>query len=179
MRHVALLRGINVGGKRTIPMTELAALFAKAGARDVTTYIQSGNVVFTGDGAKVARAAAAAIAKRYGFEVPVITRSAAQLREVVTKNPFAREPTKALHVAFLADAPAAATAAKLDPARGGTDRFALVGRDIYLCCPDGLARTKLSNSYFDTTLATTSTLRNWNTVLALIERLGEGSLRSS
>src|SRR5690242_4828005 len=119
---VALLRGINVGGNNKLPMRELAALFADAGAREVATYIQSGNVVFDAPAQADRRIAAAvgkAIAARFGLTVPVVTRSAAELAAVIGKNPFlaAGKPEKALHVMFLADAPSRAQLGALDPAR--------------------------------------------------------------
>jgi uncharacterized protein (DUF1697 family) len=175
--HVALLRGVNVGGKNKLPMKELAAIFTDAGASDVQTYIQSGNVVLRA-GAALARrlpaAVAAAISKRFGFEVPVVMRTAGELREVTRQNPFSRAgaEVRSLHVAFLASRPDPARAGSLDADRSPPDRFELQGREIYLHCPNGIARTKLTNAYFDSRLATTSTVRNWKTVLKLVELSG-------
>jgi uncharacterized protein (DUF1697 family) len=106
--------------------------------------------------------------------VPVVVRSADELCAVARANPFLRKAsdTAALHVAFLADAPAADKVAVLDPKRSPPDEFAVVGREIYLRCPTGMAKTKLTNAYFDSKLATISTARNWNTVLKLIELAG-------
>jgi uncharacterized protein (DUF1697 family) len=172
--HVALLRGINVGGKNKLPMKDLVAMFVEAGGADVRTYIQSGNVVFRASpkvAARVPGLVTAAIAERFGFRVPVVLRTADELHEATAHNPFlaAGADPAALHVLFLADAPSAARAAALDPDRSPGDAFALRGRDVYLHCPHGLARTKLTNDYFDRKLATVSTGRNWNTVLRLLE----------
>jgi uncharacterized protein (DUF1697 family) len=172
--HVALLRGINVGGKNLVPMKALAEMFAKAGCSDVETYIQSGNVLFLASEATASRAeglVTRAIRERFGFEIPVITRSTAELREIATQNPFLRAGAdpKTLHVVFLADVPEPARVASLDPNRSPPDEFVVVGREIYLRCPNGLGRTKLSNQYLDSKLATTSTVRNWNTTLKLLE----------
>jgi uncharacterized protein (DUF1697 family) len=175
--RIALLRGINVGGKNLVPMKELAALFAAAGCSEVATYIQSGNVIFRAP-AKLAPKLPAQLTKaieaRFGCRVPVVVRTAGELRRVAEENPFLRERADpdALHVAFLADEPAAARVAALDPKRSPTDRYLVRGREIYLHCPDGLARTKLTNQYFDSQLATTSTVRNWRTVLKLLELSG-------
>jgi uncharacterized protein (DUF1697 family) len=171
--YVALLRGINVGGKNKLPMNDLVAMFAAAGCADVRSYIQSGNVVFRASAdlaARVPALVAAAIAERFGYRVPVIVRTADELRDVSERNPFlaAGADPSALHVMFLAGRPDPARAAALDPNRSPGDAFALRGREIYLHCPHGLARTKLTNDYFDTKLATTSTVRNWNTVLRLL-----------
>jgi uncharacterized protein (DUF1697 family) len=171
--YVALLRGINVGGKNKLPMKDLIALCTEAGCGDVRTHIQSGNVLFSA-APKLAGGLAADIARRIeaecGFGVPVVLRDAAELAAVPHDNPFAKgtDPDH-LHVAFLATAPSKAQIAALDPQRSPPDRFAVRGRDIYLALPNGVARSKLTNAYFDSKLATVSTLRNWRTVLKLIE----------
>jgi uncharacterized protein (DUF1697 family) len=174
-RHVALLRGINVGGKNMLPMKELASLFAKAGCTDVATYIQSGNVLFSGDSTVVAGLAAAIshqIDEHFGLRVPVVLRSVAELTAAIRNNPFLRAGTEdLLHVYFLAGVPDAADVAGLDAARSAPDAFAVVGREIYLQLPHGMARTKLTNVYFDSKLRTVSTARNWRTVLKLAELL--------
>ena len=176
--HVALLRGINVGGKHSVPMKPLAEMFTEAGCRDVRTHIQSGNVVFAAS-ATLARTLpariAAGIEERWGFAAPVQTRSVADLRAVVRANPFlARgDDPGTLAVLFLADAPGAKKLAALDPQRSPGDAFAARAREIYLACPNGMARTKLTNAWFDAQLATVGTFRNWRTTLALLE-IAEG-----
>ena len=172
--HVALLRGINVGGKNLLPMKELVKLFEKAGASEVETYIQSGNVVFRTPAAALdgfESEMAAAIEKRFGLRVPVVLRTAKEVATVLEKNPFLSRgaETSALHVAFLAGKPAAADAAKLDPERSPGDEFELRGRDLYLHLRNGVAKSKLTNDYLDRTLKTVATVRNWNTVGKLVE----------
>jgi len=172
--YVALLRGINVGGKNKLPMKSLVTVFEQLGCTAVKTYIQSGNVVFRAPPALAARLperVSAEIAARFRLSVPVIVRSAAELRVVVRDNPHlaaGAEPDK-LHVAFLADGPAAAAVARLDPERSPPDELVVRGREIHLHLPNGVGRSKLTNQYFDRVLSTTSTLRNWKTVLALLE----------
>jgi uncharacterized protein (DUF1697 family) len=170
--HVALLRGVNVAGKNTLPMADLVDLFEGAGCGDVETYIQSGNVLFRAKNAVARRVPAlisGAIADRFGYQVPVVMRSAAELYEIANGNPFVGAEVKALHVAFLAKEPAADRIASLDPDRSPPDQFMVRGQEIYLCCPKGLGRSKLTNKYFDSKLGTTSTLRNWKTVLHLAQ----------
>jgi uncharacterized protein (DUF1697 family) len=176
MKHVALLRGVNVGGKNSLPMADLAAMFTAAGCTEVRTYIQSGNVVFVAKAAVAARVptvVAAAIEKRFGFQSPVVVRTADALRLVGEKNPFlsSRVDTTRLHVAFLADAATAARVATLDPKRSPPDAFRVAKdrRELYLHFPNGAGKTKLTNVYLDKTLGTVSTMRNWNTVTKLIE----------
>lgn len=172
--HVALLRGINLGGKNRLPMKDLAEMFRKVGCDDVQTYVQSGNVLFRAPKATAGRVPARvseAIERDFGLDVPVVTRTAAELAKIVGRNPFLGPgvETKALHVAFLLDRPRKKNVDALDPKRSPPDRFAVAGREIYLHCPNGVARTKLTTQYFDSRLETTSTLRNWKTTLKLLE----------
>ncbi|MDE2938770.1 MAG: DUF1697 domain-containing protein [Chloroflexota bacterium] len=172
--NIALLRGINVGGKNRLQMKELAAMFVDAGCEDVRTYIQSGNVLFRSEPAlngEVRALVSAAILSRFGYNVPIITRTSQELGDVVRDNPFVGTGADVdkLHVVFLADQPETASAESLDPDRSPGDEFMAAGREVYLHCPDGFARTKLTNSYFDSRLSTISTTRNWKTVLKLQE----------
>ncbi len=171
---VALLRGVNVGGKAKVPMPTLRSAIEDVGATDVRTYIQSGNVVFRASDAvarRVPAAIAAAIEKKLGFRVPLVMRTAAELDDVTRNNPFlhAGADPRALHVSFLGDAPAAAKVAALDPNRSPGDKFVVRRREIFLHCPNGVGKTKLTNQYFESRLGTPSTARNWRTVLALLE----------
>jgi uncharacterized protein (DUF1697 family) len=177
--YVALLRGINVGGKRSLPMKRLLDVFVAAGCEDVRTYIQSGNVVFRAPPALAARLSSVlprAIAKAAGFDVPVVLRSAGELAAAVRNNPFLKMGSDAerCHLLFLADVPDAARVKKLDASRSPPDELAVVGRDVYLLLPNGVARSKLTNAYFDSALATVSTLRNWRTVLTLLDMAAAG-----
>ncbi len=174
MTYIALLRGINVGGRNKLPMPALSALFAAAGCSEVRTYIQSGNVVFQAPPDLIADLPAsvtAAIAARHGLTIPIILRSREELAAAAQANPYlaAGADPATLHVVFLAAWPGPERLARLDAGRSPPDTFVPAGQEIYLHCPGGLARTKLSNEYFDRTLATTSTVRNWNTVGKLLE----------
>ena len=107
--HVALLRGINLRGRR-LPMKDLAALFREAGCNEVRTYIQSGNVVFEAGPAQARRVPALVsrgIMDRFGFDAPIVTRTAAQMEKVASRNPFlgGGADSKTLHVVFLRDRP--------------------------------------------------------------------------
>jgi uncharacterized protein (DUF1697 family) len=173
-RYVALLRGINVGGKNLLPMKVLAAMFDAAGCSDVTTFIQSGNVIFGATeklAAKLAHDISKRIAKQCGLDVPVIVRSAEELERVAKVNPFVKRGAdpEHFHVVFLADRPTAKQIALLDSKRSPPDEFEVIGQEIYLCCPNGMGRSKLTNAYFDSKLSTVSSVRNWRTVGKLIE----------
>jgi uncharacterized protein (DUF1697 family) len=176
MKQVALLRGINVGGKNVLPMKELAAMFERAGGAQVLTYIQSGNVIFEAApaaGAKIAEAVSEKIEKKFGYRVPMILRTYPQLAKTIAGNPFLAQGLdyKWLHVYFLAEAPTSACCASLDRNRSAPDAFEVRGREIYLHVPNGMGRSKLTNAYFDSKLSTTSTARNWATVLKLAEMM--------
>jgi uncharacterized protein (DUF1697 family) len=172
-RYVALLRGINVGGKNMLPMKDLAAMFVGAGCGDVATYIQSGNVVFSAVD-KVVAGLSGMIAKqveeRFGMRVPIVLRSAAEIGAVIRRNPFLKAE-EMLHVCFLADQPGKDLVEGLDAGRSAPDVFAVVGREIYMQLANGVSGTKLTNAYFDSKLKTVSTMRNWRTVLKLAEML--------
>jgi uncharacterized protein (DUF1697 family) len=171
--YVALLRGINVGGKHILPMKDLVEVCSATKCENVRTYIQSGNVVFAASektAGLLAPLLARKIEERFGFPVPVILRSREQLEQVVRNNPFLKsgKPEKTLHVSFLADTPAPAAIQTLDPNRSAPDEFRVVGGEIYFYLPNGAGKSKLTNAYFDTRLATIGTVRNWATVLKLL-----------
>lgn len=172
--YVALLRGVNVGGKNRLSMEGLSEVFLGAGCTRVQTYIQSGNVVFqASDGVarELPARALGGISKRFGLKVPVVVRTAAELAGAVRANPFALAGADLalLHVVFLAERPTVAQVDSLDPLRSPPDEFRTNGREIYLRLPNGAARSKFTNAYFDAKLATTSTVRNWRTVLQLVD----------
>lgn len=176
--YVALLRGINVGGKHRVPMKELAEVCVGCDCGNVRTYIQSGNVVFTAPVGTVKKLAAELekrIEARFGFAVPVVVRDREQMARVVRSNPFlkAGKPEKALHVSFLASEPTAEAIAKLDPNRSPGDEFRVVGSEIYFHFPNGAGNTKLTSAYLDSRLQTVGTARNWATVLQLAAMMDE------
>ena len=176
--HIALLRAINVGGTKKLLMAELRAMFEAAGCADVRTYIQSGNVVFRAEpelAERIPKLIEAEITAAKGFQVPVVTRTAAELDAVVRGNPFLQagaDPVH-LHVGFLAEQPGAPQVADLDPNRSPSDAFDVRGREVYLHFPNGTARSKLTVDYFDRTLGTTITIRNWRTVGKLHDMAGD------
>jgi uncharacterized protein (DUF1697 family) len=168
VKHVALLRGINVGGRNIVPMKDLAAVFEAAGCRNVTTFIQSGNVIFTAP-ASVLKKLPAIVST--AFNVPAVIRSHDELAAAIRGNPYLAEGTdqKCLHLMFLSTVPTTAAVAALDPDRSPPCRFHVKGQDIYLHLPAGVAKTKITNAWIDSKLSTVSTIRNWNTVLKLLE----------
>ncbi len=170
-RYVALMRGINVGGNNKLPMRDLASIFEDAGCTEVATYIQSGNVVFratTGIVKKLSGTISTRIKTTFGLSLPIVLRSREALLRAVANIPFPPSELDRVHVMFLRDTPDANAIASLDPNRSPGDVFRVVGSDIFIRC-DTVAKTKLTNAYFDSRLSTVSTLRNWRTVLKLAE----------
>lgn len=172
--YVALLRGINLGGKNSLAMKELVPMFEGVGCQNVRTYIQSGNVVFEANSAltnNIPTLIPEAIEKKRKINVPVVVRSAPEIRAVVKNNSFlkAGADEKYLHVAFLAHKPLKRAAGELDPSRSPGDEYVVRGKEIYLHCPNGMARTKLTTSYFDSKFKTICTVRNWRTITKLLE----------
>ena len=169
---VALLRGVNVGGKNLIPMAELRALLSSLGFEEVETYIQSGNVVFrspAGDADDLSARIEREIASVFGIAPAVLLRTPTELEAIAGRNPYLGEANLSkLHVAFLDQSPAASVAAELDPGRSPPDEFTLSGREIYLHFPNGAGRSKLTIDYFERTLGVRATARNWNTLLKLL-----------
>ncbi len=177
---IALLRGVNVGGHNKIRMAELANALERNDFADVRTYIQSGNIVFRAKGKRAAMLAnrfSQVILDEFDLEIPVLIRSAANFREAVEANPFiaAGAEQSALYFGFLSEKPKAALIEQLDPDLSPGDEFHVIADTIYTYCPNGLARTKLSNVYFDRKLKVSSTFRNWNTVQRLLAMSEESS----
>jgi uncharacterized protein (DUF1697 family) len=184
-RYLALLRGINVGGHNKVAMADLRQIAADLGYTDVSTYIQSGNLLFAADGDDAAKHAAALerrIAERLGVRPVVVVLSAAELAQVITDNPFPDAPNPRLvHAVFRNDdhsgsgLAAVAAAAKTAQASGSRDEAVVVGRTLFLHTPDGFGRSQLAAQLAASSAQTTGTARNWATVTKLMALLtGEG-----
>lgn len=165
-------------------MADLRQVFTGLGLADVATYIQSGNVVFTSTGSAAGAELAAdierAIAGTFGFDVPIVIRSADEMADVAGANPFLARGVEAslVSVGFLAGVPTPARVSALradplaDPAIAGGDEFVVRGAEVYLHHPNGYGRTKLTTGYFDRRLSVTMTVRNWRTVTTLLDMTG-------
>jgi len=168
---VALLRGVNAGGKTTLSMAMLRDVAEELGYAEVATHIQSGNLLLrTSDPAsKVERDLAKAIAALGGVRPAVMVRSRAQLRKVVDGNPFLRrgEDSSSCHVAFCAKA-AKAPLERLDLADYAPEEAVAVGKELYLFLPGGVGRSKLPGDLAKDKAAV-RTVRNWRTVTKLLE----------
>ena len=174
---VALLRGINVGGKNSLPMKELVVILEGIGAQNVKTYVQSGNAVFQfakPDFSRLSKKITAAIKKRCGFEPHVLILGLDAIEKAIAKNPFPEaeaEPSK-LHLGFLAWEPNSPALDKLNNLKAVNERFRLVGSVFYLHAPEGVGRSKLAASS-ERVLGVPMTDRNWRTVCAIREMARE------
>jgi uncharacterized protein (DUF1697 family) len=176
---ICMLRGINVSGQKKVPMTELKKLFESLGFKNVTTYIQSGNVIFTSkmpDHKMISGTIEKKIREQFGFDVPVIVRSQPEMQIAVDNNPLIKEKdidSEKLHITFLESSPDKDKLDKIHTFHFEPDRFIIAGRNVYLYCPDGYGRTKLNNTFFENKLKVRATTRNWRTVKELL-RIASG-----
>jgi uncharacterized protein (DUF1697 family) len=171
-RHIALLRGINLGARNRIAMPALREALSEAGFDDVGTYVQSGNVVLSGGASSeaVARKVRKAIAERFGLDVDVLVRTRAELAAIVKRDPLgkvAKDP-KRYQVSFLATKPKAQAVRKLEEAAIDPERVVVRGREAYAWHPNGVGRSKLAVLLAGKGLGVTATSRNWTTVTKLL-----------
>jgi uncharacterized protein (DUF1697 family) len=171
--YISILRAINVG-HRKILMTDLKALYEELKLKEVITYIQSGNVIFKTDkkiaDQSLAKKIEQAITKKYHFDVPVIIRTVDEMKKTITANPFLKQRginLEKMHVTFLAENPEPANVKNIENLDYTPDKFIIMGKEIYLYCPNGYGITKLSNGFFENKLKVTATTRNWKTVNTL------------
>ncbi len=168
--YVSMLRGINVSGHKKVTMAELKQVYVSLGHQNVRTYLQSGNVVSEHPGApspSLALEIEKSLRQRFGFDIPVFIRSGDELQRLIKENPFAERVEDWIHVTFLYNKPAVSSIDRINQAAGEGEAFSMGEREVYLYCPKGYGRTKLSNSFFERTLKVTATTRNWRTTKAL------------
>lgn len=168
MRWIVLLRAVNVGGARSVPMEALRHLIGEAGGTDVRTYIQSGNVAFDQDGTPDAADLQARLHARFGFEVPVVVRPQATLAAWPERHPLddGTAAPQHVHVGFVLQ-PDAARLRSFDAARYLPERLAPLGDDLALLLPNGVGKARLTTAVLDRATGSVVTVRNWATVNAL------------
>ncbi|MCA9929921.1 MAG: DUF1697 domain-containing protein [Anaerolineales bacterium] len=170
---VALLRGINVGGRNKLPMRELVQILESLGLSNVKTYIQSGNAIFqtprTGQ-TKLAEDISTTIGQSHGFTPHVLLLSLDELKTAVSQNPFpeAADAPKTLHLYFLTSAPAQPDLTTLESLKTAREQFQLINNVFYLYAPDGIGRSKLAERV-ERALGVAATARNWRTVSKVLE----------
>jgi len=175
-KYISMLRGINVSGQKKIKMTDLKSLYESLGFDNVQTYIQSGNVIFESsilDVEKLKRNIEQNIEKTFGFSVSVIIRSNDEFESIINRNPFigqrSTEDDTKLLVTFLTDAPPESIANAIQQFVTKPEALEVRGKEIYLHCPNGYGKSKLSNRFLERKLGVKATTRNWKTVKKLYD----------
>jgi len=171
--YIAILRGINVGGKRMIKMDALKSMCSRIGFQNTQTYIQSGNLIFQYqmlDLKQLSKMIEQAIVDHFLFDVPVIVLELDELNQLISNNLFGIDTTKNtdfLHVTFLSDVPDVEGINVLSSGNFQDDEFYSVHKAIYLYCPNGYSNSKLTNGFIEKKLKITATTRNWKTTMEL------------
>jgi uncharacterized protein (DUF1697 family) len=163
MRRVAFLRGVNVGGHGKVPMAELKKVFEEAGAKNVATYIQSGNVAFDGPTALNAKKIEHIIEKHFKLNVSVTVRTHDHLKKVIDECPY--DDTSLVHVGFLVSKP---KTTDIDVSSFAPEEFTVKGDDIYFHLPNGVGTSKMM-PFLSRRLGADMTVRNWNTVMKMFD----------
>lgn len=171
--YIALLRGINVSGHKLIKMADLRESLHKRGFEGVQTYIQSGNIVFKNKGGELfelEEAIKKAILDDFGFDVPVLVRTAKDLESILKNNPFAKEEnTKQLFFVLLKQPPTKALVEEFDELKFEGEDFHITDACVYLNCKIGFAKAKLNNNFIERKLKVEATARNLRTMQKLVE----------
>jgi uncharacterized protein (DUF1697 family) len=165
---IALLRGINVGGKHIVPMKELRTLLEANGFANVKTYIQSGNVVLDYP-SKPEEEISSLIEQQFGFRPAVFALSGDELQEAAANNPYTPEQGKQVHFFFLEEAPTSVDYELLDTLKADTEDYQLIEKVFYLYAPDGIGRSKLAEKMAKAFTPIAMTARNLNTINKLLE----------
>ena len=171
MRYVALLRGINVGGKRKILMSDLKTMLIQLGYFDIKTYMQSGNVFFTSKKTSkevLQTQISEGIESKFGFKVPVLVITEIQFCKLPELNPYQKEDVSRLHITILSELPEKGLLEKLALQEFSPDQFSVKGNYIFLNIEGKYHKSKLTNAFFEKQLKVNATTRNWKTITKLI-----------
>lgn len=176
MKYASVLRGINISGQKKIKMADLKSLYESLGFQNVVTYIQSGNVIFdtnSKDKSELKAKIEKVIEEEYKFHVPVEIRTHREIADIIDNNPLdpvdpQKNGTKVL-VTFLSSQPTDARVSDLQHHVAAPEQLFVMGKEVYLYCPNGYGKSKLSNTFLEKKLGVGATTRNWKSVLKLYE----------
>lgn len=171
-KYIAILRGINVGGKRKILMADLKELLTSKGFENVKSYIQSGNIAFdfkVNTVSKLENIIIDAIKEKYGFDVPTIVITPNEAQSIIDNNPYKAEDLSKLHVTFFKEEPDVSLVSKIKEINFAPDEFHFSKKAVYLKIADKYHKSRLSNTFFEKKLKISATTRNWKTVNKLVE----------
>ena len=168
---IALLRGINVGGRNKIKMAELREALEQSGLDNVETYIQSGNLIFDSTSTRIENEQLIheSIRERWTYDVPVMAVKASELRKSASANPFPSRDIVSIHLTILEKKPTRQLVSAVESLDIGDDEVVVKGRHVYLCLAHGYAKTKLNNGFLESKFQCKATTRNWKTVTKLVE----------
>lgn len=172
--YISILRGINVSGQKIIKMDALCNAYKDLGFENVKTYIQSGNVIFQSDKSnqnEIGRIISKKIETQFGFEVPILIMNIQELKEIIRNNPFLNDKSmdiSQLYVTFLSSKPELDKFEVIKNGKYNGEQIEMINKAIYLFCPNGYGKTKLSNTFLENKLKVTATTRNWKTTLELL-----------
>ena len=172
MIYIALLRGINVSGKNKVLMVDLKQMLLKLKLDNVTTYIQSGTVVFTSDEVDItvlSEKIQTQILNTFKLDVPVLVVAASALQTIFKNNPFTAEEEKETYFVLLKSAPDTVLISEVNKGTYETEKFVITNSCIYLHCLNGFGKAKCNNNFFERKLKVQATTRNYKTMAKLIE----------
>jgi len=175
MKYIILLRGINVSGKNKIKMADLRATLEVMNFANIQTYIQSGNIILETEempNTELSERIKNQIKTTFDYDVPTLALRLGEWCEIFENNPFLQkrnEDITKLHVTLLAELPDSELVKTIKDFQHKADEFQIVGKNIYLFCPEGYGRTKLTNNFFERKLKVAATTRNWKTMTKLME----------
>ncbi len=172
-KYIALLRGINVGGKAKLKMADLKLLFEDLGFEAVATYIQSGNVVFAAKNGKgLEEKISKEIKSKFGYEVPVLVKTTAEIEKIVKDCPFEKDKKEASYFVLLKKPPQKELVKAAEQLNYPDEEFVITDECVYLYCATGYGKAKLNNNLFEKKLKVSATTRNYRTLLKLVEMAG-------
>jgi uncharacterized protein (DUF1697 family) len=174
--YISFLRGVNMTGHNLIKMTDLSNLFKDIGFKDALTYIQSGNVIFSNfsdsSESEITLKIENAINEKFSYDVPVMIRTVKELENFQSVNPFLLEedfePSK-MAVIFLHEKTTQEQIEKVININYPPDKFKIIGREIFIFCPNGFGRTRLYTNFFEKKMGVTGTARNWKTITSILQ----------
>jgi uncharacterized protein (DUF1697 family) len=171
---ISLLRGINMTGHNSVKMKDLSELYKDLGFVDVETYIQSGNVIFSCPESRssydISTMLETTIHEKFGYNVPVMIRTMAEMKNLMSDNPFLDEgnfDASKMAVIFLHEEPTDTQIQKVSGVNYPPDKFKIAGTEINIYCPNGFGRTKLYTNFFEQKMGVVGTARNWKTITAI------------
>ena len=166
--YIVLLRGINVSGKNTLPMADVRLLMENLGYKNAITYIQTGNILFNSieDKSLISKKIHEVIFQKFGHSVPVIVKTVSEWEKIIENNPFSVENEKIVAFVILNTIPKNSI---IDLKEDENEKFVLKGDVVYIYCPNGFGKSKLTNNLFEKKLGVTATTRNYKTSIKLLE----------